>query len=320
MTTFGIRGIGCAFPAATRTVRELAAAGALESTPELLESFGFARVHVAESESPYELAIAAARQTLDANQTSPDDVGLLIWAGAPAATAYDAAAQANGGRAWHDTGRFRYPAARLQYELGMGGASVIGLDQLACTSLFGAVRVATALCEREGISRALCVASEFAPRHASREQIFNCTSDASCAVLIERSAARNRLVASSHVSKGYYWDHAAVRDEVVASYFPTAVHVIAEVLARAGWSAGDVDWVIPHNVSLRSWEILLGLAGLRGARLWRDGIARDGHTLAGDNFINLRDALASGSVGEGDRLLLFSYGYGAHWTALAVEA
>jgi 3-oxoacyl-[acyl-carrier-protein] synthase III len=78
--------------------------------------------------------------------------------------------------------------------------------------------------------------------------------------------------------------------------------------------------VIPHNVSLRSWDILLALTGLGGARIWSQNLARDGHTLAGDNFINLCDALESGAVAEGDRLLLFSYGYGAHWTALALEA
>ena len=35
--------------------------------------------------------------------------------------------------------------------------------------------------------------------------------------------------------------------------------------------------------------------------------------------MNLRDATASGAVRPGDRALLFSYGYGAHWTGLAVE-
>jgi 3-hydroxy-3-methylglutaryl CoA synthase len=49
-------------------------------------------------------------------------------------------------------------------------------------------------------------------------------------------------------------------------------------------------------------------------------VARIGHTLAGDNFINLRDAIDDRSVRPGDRVLLFSYGYGAHWTALALEA
>ncbi len=81
-----------------------------------------------------------------------------------------------------------------------------------------------------------------------------------------------------------------------------------------------MDWVIPHNVSERSWQILMGLAGLQNSRLWGDNIAEIGHTLAGDNFINLHDALEAGAVTPGERLLLFSYGYGAHWTGLAIEA
>ena len=114
-------------------------------------------------------------------------------------------------------------------------------------------------------------------------------------------------------------DH-PMREEVVASYFPTSVHAIGRVLADAGWRADDVDWVIPHNVSARSWEVLLRLAHLPNAKLWTRNIARRGHALAGDNFINLRDAIEAGDLRAGQRALLFSYGYGAHWTALAVEA
>jgi 3-oxoacyl-[acyl-carrier-protein] synthase-3 len=106
----------------------------------------------------------------------------------------------------------------------------------------------------------------------------------------------------------------------VAAYFPTARHVIERTLAAARWQTGDVDWIIPHNVSRRSWDVLRPICGLGSTRIWDHNIARIGHTLAGDNFINLADALESGDVSSGDRLLLFSYGYGAHWTALAVEA
>ena len=166
----------------------------------------------------------------------------------------------------------------------------------------------------------LCVASEFFPADAGREAIFNCTSDAAVAVLVEREGGINRILSSAHVTKGYYWDPDALRDEVVASYFPTAKHVIERTVREAGWELTDVDWVIPHNVSRRSWDILMALAGLQGARLWSDNIGRIGHTLAGDNFINLHDALHAGRVQPGDRLLLFSYGYGAHWTGLAIEA
>jgi 3-oxoacyl-[acyl-carrier-protein] synthase III len=157
----------------------------------------------------------------------------------------------------------------------------------------------------------------FAP---GREAIYNCTSDAACAVLVDGDGDRNRLGAAVTVTKGYYWDHDALRDQVVASYFPTAKRVIEQTVRAAGWQPGDVDWVIPHNVSRRSWELLLGLTPLPKARLWSANIARYGHTLAGDNFINLHDALTTGAVSPGERLLLFAYGFGAHWTALAVEA
>ncbi len=218
------------------------------------------------------------------------------------------------------TARFAYPSTRLQYDLGLEHAAVLAVDQLACTTLFGAVRVARALCLAEGIERALCVAADMYPPRAGREALFNCTSDAACAVLVERTGTRNRIVAARTITKGYYWNANAMRDEIVASYFPTARHVMTQTVRDAGWSPSDVDWVIPHNVSRRSWEILMGLTGFPRARLWAENIARDGHTLAGDNFINLRDALDAGCITPGDRLLLFSYGYGAHWTALAVEA
>jgi 3-oxoacyl-[acyl-carrier-protein] synthase III len=319
-----IRGIAYTYAAESRTIAELGARGALASEPELLERFGFGRVNVAVEESPYELASCAAATLLAEHDVDPASVGLLIYGGTPSAMAFSAASDAAAGAASLCTvDRFRFPATRLQYELGMDGAVVLALDQLACTTLFGAVRVARAMMAAEGIERAICVASEFYPSEAGREAIFNCTSDAACAVLLDRgeeAGGRNRIVGSATITKGYYWDAAAMQEEVVASYFPTAVHAIDRTLASAGWSRGDVDWVIPHNVSVRSWEVLMRLARLPNATLWSRNVALRGHALAGDNFINLRDAECEGAVRPGDRALLFSYGYGAHWTGLAVEA
>ena len=319
MTSIGA--IRYEFPAGTRSVRELAGAGLAESNAETLESLGIAQVRVACEESSYALALAASTRLLDECGVDRASIGLLVYGGAPGGLAFSSA-QTLAGSANDvvSTARFRYPSTRLQYDLGLEHAAVLAVDQLACTTLFGAVRVARALCMAEGIDRALCVSADMYPPLAGREALFNCTADAGCAVLIERESPRNRIVAARTVTKGYYWDADAMRDEIIASYFPTARHVIAETVRDAGWSATDVDWVIPHNVSRRSWEILMGLAALPRARLWADNIARVGHTLAGDNFINLHDALTTGAITPGDRLLLFSYGYGAHWTALAVEA
>ena len=317
----GILGISYAVPVQSRSVRELAAQGALESDPALLERFGFGQVRVAVEETPYGLALAAATALLRDGEIDAGSVDALIYAGAPGAIAFakpgDALARVRG---LCDVERFEYPGTRLQFDLGLERATVLGLDQLACTSLFGAIRLARALCVAEGLERILCVSSEFSPASAGREAITNCTSDAACAVLIGRDATRLRIAGAASVTKGFFWGGGALRDEVMASYFPTAAHVMRATIADAGWEPDSVNWIIPHNVSATSWNILTRLAAMPNARFWSDNIARLGHTLAGDNFINLRDALDAGAIRSGDRLLLFSYGYGAHWSGLALEA
>jgi 3-oxoacyl-[acyl-carrier-protein] synthase-3 len=316
----GIAGIAYAHPENRRSLPELARRGQLQSTPEQLEAFGFSNVFVADCETPYSLALQAATAVMNDRSLDAADVDVLLYCGTPS-LAFARGGAAGDARAHvATTRRFQYPATRLQYDLGLERASTVAIDQLACTSLFAAVRIARALCTAGEARRVLCVSSEFFPEDAGREAIFNCTSDAACALLVEANADRNRIVSAAQVTKGYYWDCDAMRNEIVASYFPTARHVIDEALRSAGWNAADISLVLPHNVSARSWDILLGLTGIPRERLWDRNIARVGHTLAGDNFINLRDAFDEGSVRPGDRLLLFSYGYGAHWTALTLEA
>lgn len=316
-----IAGISYAFPAGSRSVAELAGEAQLTSSAATLESFGFGRVHVAETETPYDLALAAARRVLAETGVDPETIGLLIYGGTPGPMAFASAGDSEAAaRGLCSMARFKYPATRLQYDLDLPNAWTFAVDQMACTTLLGAARLARSICLTEGIERALCVSSEFFPVNAGREAIFNCTSDAACAVLIEKAGERNRIVSATNVTKGYYWDVDVLRDEIVASYFPTARHVLLRTIADAGWSPGDVDWIIPHNVSTRSWEILSGLVKLPKARLFSENIHRHGHTLAGDNFINYRDALDGGCIQPENRIVMFSYGFGAHWTGLAVEA
>jgi 3-oxoacyl-[acyl-carrier-protein] synthase III len=309
------------FPAESRSVQDLAADGLLTSPADTLEALGFSRVHVATAESAYELALRACTRLLDDATIDRSRIGLLVYGGATGGLAFaPGSSLAAAAESVVTMARFCYPSTRLQFDLGLEHAAVIAVDQLACTTLFGALRVARALLVAEGMDAALCISADMYPPRAGREALFNCTADGACAVLLTREGAQNRIVAARTVTKGYYWNAEAMHDEIVASYFPTARHVMHETIRAAGWSPADVDWVIPHNVSRRSWDILMRLVTLPNAALWAQNIARDGHTLAGDNFINLRDALDAGAVTTGDRLLLFSYGYGAHWTALAVEA
>jgi 3-oxoacyl-[acyl-carrier-protein] synthase-3 len=320
-STPAIAGISYVFPERSRTVGELAGDRQLNSSASTMESFGVGNVHVAVGETPYELALAASTRLLDESRVDRDSIGLLIYGGTPGSMSFAAQTDAEEAASGLCTmSRFKFPATRLQYDLGLHNAWPFAVDQLSCTTLLGAARLARSLCLTEGIERALCVSSEFFPANAGREAIFNCTSDAACAILIERNGTRNRIVSATNVTKGYYWDVDALRDEIVASYFPTARHVLLRTISDAGWEPADVDWIIPHNVSMRSWQILSSLVRLPRARLFSDNIARHGHTLAGDNFINYRDALDGGCIQPGHRVVLFSYGFGAHWTGVAVEA
>ena len=318
MNATGITGIAYAFPRGRATLAELAARGLLTTEPGVLRRFGFEQVRVAVDETPYGLAREAASALL--RRVDPESIDLLVYAGTPSGAAFQPPGVRPDRSVLHTLDRFKYPGTRLQSELGLTRATTFGVGELACASLFGAVRIARALVATEGLKRVLCVASEFFPEDTGREALFNCTSDAACAVLLEEGAERNRIVSQAQVTKGYYWDCEGSREEIVASYFPTARHVVDEVLRLAGWTREDVSWVLPHNVSLRSWEILLGLLRLPRARLFTRNIGPNGHTLVGDNFVNLADALEAGEIRAGDRLLLFTYGFGAHWSALAMEA
>src|SRR3954470_8782475 len=86
--TPAIGGISYAFPAASRTIGELASDNQLASSVETLESFGFGRVHVAVEETPYELALTAGKRLLEENSVDPQSVGLLIYGGTPGSMAF----------------------------------------------------------------------------------------------------------------------------------------------------------------------------------------------------------------------------------------
>jgi len=323
LSTVGMSGVTYRLPQFSRSLEELAAAGALRSPPRLLADFGFERAWVAESETALDLALGAVRELLEEAAIDPDEIGVVLYAGALASSSTLAADPAANG-AEPDTpdvrDLFRYPVSRIQAEFGLNRATAVGINQQGCAGLFSAIRIGRDMLAAEpALGAALCVAADRFPARAARELVYNVVSDGACAALLERDSRANRILACGHVTKGALWDAAEMENEIIASYFPTARTVILETLARAGLEVADIDWVVPHNVSLRSWEILLGLLGVPRAKLFGENIARVGHTIASDALLNLRDLLDTGRVRDGERLLLFTFGYGLHWSCMVVE-
>ena len=308
----GISAVAYALPDAFIELRELDARGLLESSADAMKDFGFRGAHISDRRAD-ELAVEALQQLIAGEGLDRDSIDLLIYAGAiPQSHHVPAGGPLDG---------FAYPATRLLYEAGLDRATAIGVSQTGCTGLVTAAALAADhLRAHADSNRVLCVSADVLPPGARREIIYNVVSDGACALLVDRHAARNRILALRQITKGYYWNPGSCRNELVAAYFPTARTLVNRTLHHLGLTAGDVALVLPQNVSLRSWQILRPLLGLPLDRLFADNIGRKGHVIAADNFINLKDAWDEGRIRPGDRLLLFNFGFGANWSCLALEA
>ena len=304
-----IAGIEYVLPARSVTLEDLAAEGRLHSRPEALRDFGFDRAWIA---GPGEdLPLAAVQRLLERTAIDPLSVHTLLVAGALPE------AHGSGSRLLDG---FSYPAARLQYECGFDGARAAGVSQAGCLGLMTAVSLGRAVLRAEpDATHVICVGVDVLPPGSPREVLYNLISDGACAVLLARGAGPNRILAERQITKGYYWNCAERGNEIVAAYFPTARTIIRETLAAASLTVDDIALVVPHNVSRRSWEILLQLTGLHADRLFADTIAARGHVISGDNFMNLRDAADAGRLRRGDRVLLFNFGFGASWACMLLE-
>ena len=305
-----IAAIEYALPDRAVSLDDLAKEGRLGTAPEALRSFGFEQAWIAGSEAD-QLAPRAVTHLLERASIDPASIDILLYAGATP-TSHAAGNGLLGG--------FSYPAARLQYDFGLVNARTIGVSQTGCLGLMTAVSMARAfLVANQGISRVLCVSVDVLPAGSRRDILYNLISDGACAVLVERGSGRNRLVAERQITKGYYWDCEALANEIVAAYFPTARTIIRDTLADAGLNGEGLAQIVPHNVSKRSWDILMQLTGLPADRLYADNIATKGHVIGGDNFINLKDAESDGKLRAGDVVLMFNFGFGASWACMLLE-
>jgi 3-oxoacyl-[acyl-carrier-protein] synthase III len=293
------------------SLEELETRELLETQANKLREFGFQCVRMSREPS-YELGLQAARKLLQSCAVDPETVDAVFYVGAtPDSQALLTA---------DPRSAFNYPVAQLQYELELTRAFTMGVSQLGCAGLMTAVSLARSfLLSSECASRVLCVSADVLPAENKREMIYNVISDGACAVLVEKGGARNRIMGYRQITKGYYWDLTTKKNEIAAAYFPTARAIMQDILRESGIDWPAVGIILPHNVSLRSWEILLGLVGAPAEKLFSANIGRFAHVIAADNWINLRDAMESGKVRPHDKLLLFTFGFGANWACMLLE-
>jgi 3-oxoacyl-[acyl-carrier-protein] synthase-3 len=84
---------------------------------------------------------------------------------------------------------------------------------------------------------------------------------------------------------------------------------IAALLARAGVTAADVDWFVPHSANMRIIEALCKTTGIPLERTL-SSIAMYGNTSSASIPLALEPAVTDGRVRRGDRVLTIGFGGG----------
>src|SRR5205085_9266367 len=100
--------------------------------------------------------------------------------------------------------------------------------------------------------------------------------------------------------------------------FRRAVRIIAEsanaTLERAGFTARDVDWFVPHQANLRIIDTAAKKLGVPRERTVVN-IDRYGNTSAASIPLALAEATDDGRIKEGDLVLLSGFGAGMTWAS-----
>lgn len=111
-----------------------------------------------------------------------------------------------------------------------------------------------------------------------------------------------------HMNGRYVFKHAATK-------FP---NVIIEALEAAGYSADDLDLVIPHQANERITEAVQMRLGLPREKVFRN-IHKYGNTTAASIPIALSEALEANLIKEGSLVCLAAFGSGFTWASSLIR-
>ncbi len=298
-----------------RTVAESAAAGATITPAGDLEEAGFRFHHVCgPQESAYDLAVGAVTELA---KERGDRLDAIVYA-----TCIPGSASLGDPQRFADTGDVKhlmdFPASRLQAELGLDRSFVVGLNQQACTSMLGSIRLAQALLSVEPDMReVLCLSADRFPPGAHYEQAYSLISDGAAACVVSRDPVGYRLVAADQITNGAMVQ--ADDDETVGAYFSYTHQLVQRLLTKAGRTTADIAWVVPQNTNVKALQILARLLGVDEAKVFHPSLPDVAHVISGDNMVNMAYLDRAGVAQAGDLLLLVMAGYGMNWQGLLLE-
>ena len=297
-------------------VAQLAAQGVESSDDWIVERTGIRARHFADAGVfSSDLALQACRQALEAAGRSAADVDLIIVATSTPDMVFPST------------------ACILQSKLGAAGGAAFDV-QAVCSGFIYALTVADAMIRTGGARCALVVGAEIFSRILDFQDRTTCVlfGDGAGAVLLEASETPGILATDIHAD-GRHVDLLCVPGHVnggLASgrpllqmdgqaVFKLAVGVLEEcaraVLAKAGKTEADIDWLVPHQANIRIMQ-----STARKLKLPMDKVVvsvdQHGNTSAASIPLALDGAVRSGQIQPGQTVLLEGVGGGFAWGAV----
>jgi 3-oxoacyl-[acyl-carrier-protein] synthase-3 len=277
--------------------------------PSMLEN-GLAHFHVAHDMGLEALSCAGVERLLDQSALRSGDVDLVIFCHTNTTSVMAAPASM---------------PALLAKRFGMRRALCYSVSQQSCASVMCALRMLRTLMWRH---RQLCNVLVVSTDKVFGERFRNVSnyaiqSDGSMALWISRDWPRNRLGHMSYNVDPIYYKGAQKGPELgqrFALNYPLLAHrMIAEVMARSGWTPGQVDAVLPMNANLSAFARVTAMLGLPAEKLYSENIGAVGHMFSCDPFLNFLDCFARPDRIDSGNAILFASASTGVFTALGIS-
>jgi 3-oxoacyl-[acyl-carrier-protein] synthase III len=300
-------------------VKQLAQKGIATSDEWIVERTGIKARHFADdADVCSDLALRAAQAALASAGCAAADVDLIIVATSTPDMVFPST------------------ACIVQRKLGISGGAAFDV-QAACSGFIYALTVADAMIRGGVAHKALVIGAEIFSRLLDFDDRATCVlfGDGAGAVLLEASSAPGILASELHAD-GRYADILYTAGSVSGgqlqglpflkmdgqAVFKLAVNVLEKVarsvLHKAGRSAQDLDWLVPHQANIRIMQGTLKKLGLPAHKLIAT-VAEHGNTSAASIPLALNAAVSCGQIQRGQTLLLEAVGGGMTWGAMLVE-
>jgi 3-oxoacyl-[acyl-carrier-protein] synthase-3 len=300
-------------------VAELAAQGVESSDDWIVERTGIrARHFVDPGVGSSDLGLHAAQRAIQAAGCQPSDIDLIIVATSTPDMVFPST------------------AALLQSKLGIVGCPVFDV-QAVCSGFIYAMTVADAMIKTGTAKRALVIGAEVFSRILDFKDRTTCVlfGDGAGAVVLEASSTPGILATDIHADgkysellcvPGHVSGGAILGDPVLKmdgqAVFKLAVGVLEETalasLSKAGLSATDIDWLVPHQANIRIMQ-----STARKLKMPMEKVIvtvdQHGNTSAASIPLALDHGVRSGQITKGQTLMLEGVGGGFTWGSVLLK-